>query len=121
MSPIVRDANEAALAGFEAIGVATPEQINLIFRTVAKECKNQDERNLYLMTCKASGLSPLKKQLYATRRKGELVFVTAYGVFVSRARRAGFVIHGECVCEEDQWMGWDAVNLAPIGHVIQKE
>lgn len=120
MSPIVREANEAALAGFETIGVATPEQINLIFRTVAKECKNQDERTLYLMTCKAAGLSPLKKQLYATRRKGELVFVTAYGVFVSRARRAGFVIHGECVCEGDKWEGWDAVNLAPLGHVIQQ-
>ena len=119
MSPIVRDAAEAALAGFETVGVATPEQINLVFRTVAKECKNQDERMLYLMTCKAAGLSPLKKQLYATRRSGELVFVTAYSVFVSRARRAGFVIHGECVCEADHWEGWDAVNLAPLGHVIQ--
>ena len=121
MSPIVREANEAALAGFETIGVATPEQINLVFRTVAKECKNQDERTLYLMTCKEAGLSPLKKQLYATRRSGELVFVTAYSVFVSRARRAGFVIHGECVCEGDQWEGWDAVNLAPVAHIIQKD
>ncbi len=121
MSPIVHDAGEAAMAGFETIGVASQEQINLIFRTVAKECKNQDERALYLMKCKANGLSPLKSQLYATRRAGELVFVTAYSVFVSRARRAGFVIHGECVCEGDGWQGWDAGDLKALGHIIQRE
>ena len=121
MSPMVRDAAESALAGFESVGVATAEQIDLIFRTVAKECKNKDERALYLMKCKANGLSPLKQQLYATRRGAEIVFITAYSVFVSRSRRAGFVIHGECVCEGDQWSGWDAVRLMPVSHVIQRE
>ena len=121
MSPIVKEAGELSLAGLERIGVVSDEQVQLIFRTVAKECQTKDEQLLYLMKCKANGLSPLKNQLYATRRSGELVFVTAYSVFVSRARRAGFVIHGECVCEGDQWDGWDAVGLAPRGHVIQSD
>jgi hypothetical protein len=118
MSPIVREAGELSMAGFETVGVISEEQLKLIFKTVAKECKNRDEQMLYLMKCKANGLSPLKGQLYATRRSDELVFVTAYSVFVSRSRRAGFVIHGECVCEGDAWGGWDAAELKPIKHHI---
>jgi hypothetical protein len=112
------DAADAALVGFQDAGVISQEQIGLVFNTVAQECKTQEERTLYLLTCKASGLSPLKKELYATRRKGQLVFVTSFHVFVSRARRAGFTVHGEVVCEGDDWGGWDAVALAPVKHLI---
>lgn len=115
---VVAEAGELALAGFQEMGVATQDQLGLIFRTVAKECQTKDEQAQYLMTCKARGLSPLKSELYATRRGGSLVFVVAFGVFVSRARSAGFVISGEAVCEGDEFDGWDAAHNEPLRHVI---
>ena len=110
-------AREAATLG-AATGGFTEEQADLIFKTVARECETRDEQHLYLMTCRAHGLSPLKSELYATRRGGKLVFVTAYSVFVSRARSAGFIISGESVSEGDNFLGWDATKLEPLEHII---
>lgn len=119
-SVIVREAAELATGGFAGVGVASAADVNLVFSTIAQECKTPDERRLYLLKCKAEGLNPLKGELFATRRAGRLVFVTAYGVFVSRAARRGFVISGEAVCEGDDWGGWDAKRHEPINHVIAK-
>lgn len=120
-SPIVLDAAEQAMGSLQPIGLVNQQLVDLVFKTVAKECQNGDERTLYLQTCKANGLNPLKKELYATRRKGALVFITAYTVFVSRCTRMGFIVHGEAVCEGDVFEGWDAVKLEPIKHVIPTE
>ncbi len=118
---IVKQSSDLATLGFQDLGIADKETVNLIFRTVAKECRNRDEQWLYLSKCKANGLSPLKGELFATRRSGELVFITAYSVFVSRARRAGYVIAGESVGMTDVFDGWDGVKLEPVRHIIKPE
>lgn len=87
-----------------------------LFSTIAAECKTQEDQWLYLQTCKAYGLNPLMKQLYATRRGGQLVLQLSYYVFTSRARQAGYLIKSSPVYAEDKWGGFDAVAGRPVSH-----
>lgn len=118
----------AALAKLGAEeGLWSEEDLKVIFTSIAPACKTMADRKVFLAKCRANGLSPLKGELFATRRvmnKGKpneyetIVYVTSYHVFMSRARRAGFVITGQEVWSDDEWAGWDAVAMRPVKHIV---
>lgn len=116
-----------AQAGANAWNLFSDSDKETIFKTIASACSNDAERALYLATCKAHGLSPLKGELHATRRRekqldgsyiSKLILVTSYHVFVSRARQSGWIPSGASVCAKDDWGGWDAVASLPSRHVM---
>ena len=57
-------------------GGMTPEQMELIKRTVARGC-NTDELALFLHVCARTGLDPLLKQIYAIKRGGTMTIQTS--------------------------------------------
>ncbi len=126
---IAADSTALATIGMEK-GLWRPEDIPWIFKTIARQCKDPRDQWLFLSTCAANGLNPLKRELHAIARKdrppnGEpytvMTYVTSFHVFVSRSRQAGFVVNGMDVCEGDEFEGWDGVSNRPVKHIVGKK
>jgi phage recombination protein Bet len=72
----------------------TPAQLKLAKHTVAKD-SNDDEFNLFIHTCRATGLDPLRKQAYLwifnkdKPKYRRMVIVTSIGGYRSIAARTG--------------------------------
>lgn len=121
-SEITLRTQELALAGMEK-GLWDPKDLDYIFATVAKACEDPRDRWLFLKTCQAHGLSPIKRELHATSRwdknlgRNVVVFVTSYYVFVSRARSAGFLIQAGVVYAKDDFI-WDGEAGKPAKHLF---
>ncbi len=117
---IARETAQLAVIG-AGKGLFAKEDIAWIFKTVASYCTDPRDQWLYLATCNAHGLNPIKRELFAIPRRDEdkgtttITFVTSYHVFVSRARRAGFVLIGDFVEEGDDFV-MDAMTGAPLRH-----
>jgi hypothetical protein len=123
---VAQTSAELALLGSEAGKDYTAEDIDNLFKTDVRACVRTQDRWLYLVKCKAMGLSPFAKQLHAVKKtmnKGKqdeysiVIFMVSYHVYVSRARQAGYVPVAAVVCENDEWGGWDAAHSHPLKHI----
>ena len=66
----------------------TAEQINLLRRTIAKDC-TRDELALFIGQCKRTGLDPFARQIYAIKLDGRLSIQTSIDGFRLIAQRSG--------------------------------
>jgi hypothetical protein len=66
----------------------TDERIDVVRRTVAKDC-NDHEFALFLLQCKRTGLDPLARQIHVTKRKGQVVIQTGIDGYRLIADRTG--------------------------------
>ena len=66
----------------------TTEQIQLLARTIAKDC-SPDELALFIGQCKRTGLDPFARQLYAIKMDGRLTIQTSIDGFRLVAERSG--------------------------------
>ena len=66
----------------------TADQINLLARTIAKDCTT-DELALFIGQCKRTGLDPFARQIYAMKVDGRLVTQTSIDGFRLIAERSG--------------------------------
>jgi len=82
LTPAAPVATLAITAGF------TPDQINLIKRTVAVGATD-DELALFVHVANKSGLDPFAKQIYAIKRNGKMAFQTGIDGFRLVAARSG--------------------------------
>ena len=64
------------------------DQLDLIKRTVAKETTD-DELQLFLYTCRRTGLDPLTKQIHCVKRKGQMAIQTGIDGYRVVADRTG--------------------------------
>lgn len=65
----------AALAVVEDEREWTSDKIDLVRRTIAKDCSN-DELELFIATAKRTGLDPFARQIYAVKRGGVMTIQT---------------------------------------------
>ena len=65
----------------------TTEQIQLLARTIAKDC-SPDELALFIGQCKRTGLDPFARQLYAIKMDGRLTIQTSIDGFRLVAERS---------------------------------
>jgi len=71
-----------------AIGDFPNEKVELIKKMVAKDCTN-DELELFLYTCKRTGLDPLARQIYAVKIGGKMSIQTGIDGYRLIADRTG--------------------------------
>lgn len=93
--------------------VYEPKQLDLIRKTVAKDCDvnskgislNLGEFDLFIENCRALNLNPLRRQVYAfvfnkdDPGKRQLTIVTSIGGYRTIADRTGNYRPGDCRCE----------------------
>ena len=77
------------------IPVVTPEQLDLIKRTVAKDA-TADELKLFFYDCQRQGVHPLDKLIHFTKRAGKYTPITSIDFMRSRAADSG-----ECAGNDD--------------------
>ena len=68
----------------------TPQQVETIKRTVAPDCSD-DELHLFLEVCKATGLNPFTRQIYALRVSGRLQVLTGIDGYRQIAHASGML------------------------------
>lgn len=66
----------------------TQDQIDLIKRTVAKEC-NDTEFAVFMYQCQRRGLDPMVRQIHAVKRAGQMTIQTGIDGFRLIAKRTG--------------------------------
>lgn len=104
-----------------AVALANPKQLDLIRRTVAKDC-NSDEFNLFIENCKALRLDPLRRQIYAfvfskdDPKKRQMTIVTSIGGYRSIAERTGNYRPGPTEVVYDEKLKDPLTNPTGISH-----
>lgn len=97
------------------------KQLDLVRRTVAKDC-NAAEFDLFIHTCKAVRLDPLRRQIYAfvfskdDPKKRQMTIVTSIGGYRSIAERTGSYRPGRTETFFDAAMKDPATNPQGISH-----
>lgn len=97
------------------------KQLDLMRRTVAKDC-NAAEFDLFIHTCKAVRLDPLRRQIYAfvfskdDPKKRQMTIVTSIGGYRSIAERTGSYRPGRTETFFDAALKDPATNPQGISH-----
>lgn len=111
-----------------ALALWTPKQVELIKRTVAKDCDTDSKGNLlhlgefdwFMSICKSLRLDPLRRQIYAfvmskdRPDKRQMVPVIGIGGYRSIAERTGNYRPGDAEITFDERLKNDATNPAGI-------
>lgn len=104
-----------------AVAKMEGKQLDLVRRTVAKDC-NPSEFDLFIHTCKAVRLDPLRRQIYAfvfskdDPKKRQMTIVTSIGGYRSIAERTGSYRPGRTETFFDATMKDPATNPQGISH-----
>jgi phage recombination protein Bet len=90
-----------------AVAPVTPDQIELIKRTVAKDA-TADELKLYFYDCARQGVHPLDKLIFFTKRKGKYTPITSIDFMRIQAANTG-----ECLGISDPVFALNQVRDTP--------
>lgn len=97
-SELAKQENVVTLQSF-----ATREQVELVKKTCCPQDTTDDELKLFLHVARTSGLDPLRRQIYCTKRNGKLTIIAGIdGLRARAAREADYegILHG-VVCAKD--------------------